>query len=1522
MVGHQNEKMGEGDNLENEAAERGYVEGELIRSEAKYRSLVEKAGAGIATSDLEGRLSYVNEKMCEIMGYTKDNLVGRQFIDFIHPDDKESILELFMNAAEKPYVGNDLEFRVLHKNGNVMYLYTKPTVLWLAGEIQGFNAIITDVTERRLMEEKLKEAEESHALFRDNFEGIVYQDTDMDFVPNFLSGAFKAITGYTEEEVLTGKTQWKDIVHPDDWPTIATTVEKLRSIPGYSIEIEYRIVTKEGETRWLNEYVHNACDESEKPKSIQGAMHDITERKLAQEALLNEERKFKSLAENSPNMIFINRRGKIEYANNRCEEVTGYTRDELCSPEFDFHCLVAPESKELVIENFQKHMRNEEVPPYEYSIINKNGEKLEIIITTKLIPFQGETAILGTITDITDRKRAEDALRDSEERMGAFMNSATDSFTWFDSKLNLVDINESGLRLVPGLKREDVLGKNLSDLAPDSEKTGRLEDYKKVIDTGQPLSFDEIISHTKFGPIHVSIRAFKVGDGLGLITNDITERKKATMALRESEERYRSLVETSHDLIWKCDAEGKFTYLNKAWEKTHGYEVEEMLGRKFTEFQLPEVAEHDTKEFGRNMAGGSVVGYETTHIAKSGEVINLVFNAIPIYNQNGEVVGTQGTAYDITDRKRAEQALKESEEKFRNYIENAPDGVLVVDEDGRYLEANDAICRITGYSKEELFEMSIPDTLAPESLEDGAKHFRDVVDEGRASGDLAFVRKDGTKGHWRVDAVKISESTYIGFIKDITEQRMAEEAVRESEKFLRKAQEVAKIGSWQWDIEKDDITWSEELYRLYDIDPKKGPLTYDKLMERVHPDDREYHDKHTASWIENKGGEPFEYRVMRRDGSIRHINGLGEVECDEEGKPMRMFGIVQDVTERKLADKALHESESRYRTLFEKSPASVTLVNMSGSIEDCNEATEKLIGYSKEEIMGMEFEKLLTLKTEDLPKLQERFLTLVQGKDVEPYQLEIQRKDGESRWISIINSLQTDGEQLAGIQVIATDNTDAKLADQALRNSEKRLLDAQRIGKMGSWEWDIETNELYWSDEIYRSLGLDPQEFVPKYDDFIKILHPDDKEGVLAAVKAAMEGKKEYSVDHRVIKSDGTIVHMYCHGEVNRNENGDPVHMVGTMVDITDKKKADRALRESEERYRSLTQAALDGIIGIDGKGCITFWNKGSTRIFGHAEEEAIGRDFVELLVPKDHRERVSKKSKEFHENGALGPMTGKVSEAVALRKSNEIFPVELSIAPVRSKGSWESVVVVRDISERRQIEEAKTRLLSNISHELRTPLTSIAGYAKFMLTGKLGELCGNHERCLNIIADESDRLRTLIDDTLDLITIDSGGAEMEMNDVTLTEIIEQLISSMEIELKEKHISLEKKIPGDMRPIKGDEDRLFQLFSNLLSNAMKFTPKGGLIEIRSREEDGDIVVEVADTGIGIPADELPRVFERFYQVDSSLARKYGGMGLGLAICDEIVEAHGGKIEAESTEGRGSVFRVSLPGIQEEIDEKQ
>jgi signal transduction histidine kinase len=249
-------------------------------------------------------------------------------------------------------------------------------------------------------------------------------------------------------------------------------------------------------------------------------------------------------------------------------------------------------------------------------------------------------------------------------------------------------------------------------------------------------------------------------------------------------------------------------------------------------------------------------------------------------------------------------------------------------------------------------------------------------------------------------------------------------------------------------------------------------------------------------------------------------------------------------------------------------------------------------------------------------------------------------------------------------------------------------------------------------------------------------------------------------------------------------------------------------------------------------------------------------------------------------------------------------------------------VSVVRDITDRKNAEEVKETFLSNITHELRTPLTSIEGYTGLLLSGKIGELHEKHRKCLEVVAEDSDRLRTLIDNALDLMAVDAGRLDLDMSGVSIPMIVDQIISSLKIELENKGISLFRRMSPNLELVRGDSGKLFQLFSNLLVNAMKFTPDGGSIEISSKSSNGFATVEITDTGIGISSEDLPYVFDRFYQADSSRSNRFRGMGLGLAICREIAEAHGGEIEADSQVGKGSVFRVTLPLDTEVLNDEE
>ena len=429
------------------------------------------------------------------------------------------------------------------------------------------------------------------------------------------------------------------------------------------------------------------------------------------------------------------------------------------------------------------------------------------------------------------------------------------------------------------------------------------------------------------------------------------------------------------------------------------------------------------------------------------------------------------------------------------------------------------------------------------------------------------------------------------------------------------------------------------------------------------------------------------------------------------------------------------------------------------------------------------------------------------------------------------------------------------------------------------------------------------------------LIAEDDRRRAAKNMEKVLKVDRVKNVEYVCLSKNGRKFPVELSASVLRDASGNPTHFVGITKDITKRKEAEEEIRRSEERFRTLFEFAPDACVLFDTEGNFVDGNKAAEKLLGYTLEEVLGKNLFDLGVfSHEDIECVLENLMETAKGKPSGP-----DEFVLKRKDGDRIPVETRTLPMNIEGRDMIYAVARDITLRKQADEAKVGLISNISHELRTPLTSIHGYVRFMLSGKMGEFSEKQKKALEIIAEESDRLRGLIDNFLDLMTIDTEGLRMDLNEISLPRIIDSLTSSMEVELEKKEISLSKDFSPDLDPIVGDEAKLRQALSNLLDNAIKFTPSRGAIQITAKKDDKAVVVEVADTGMGIVPEDIPHVFERFYQADSSSTRVFGGAGLGLAICKEIVEAHGGRIEVESEIGKGSVFRVVLPQVEEALD---
>ena len=377
--------------------------------------------------------------------------------------------------------------------------------------------------------------------------------------------------------------------------------------------------------------------------------------------------------------------------------------------------------------------------------------------------------------------------------------------------------------------------------------------------------------------------------------------------------------------------------------------------------------------------------------------------------------------------------------------------------------------------------------------------------------------------------------------------------------------------------------------------------------------------------------------------------------------------------------------------------------------------------------------------------------------------------------------------------------------------------------------------------------------------------------------------------------------------------------------------RREAALRESETQLRAILEGALDAVVGMDASGDVIDWNAQAEATFGYTRAEAVGRRLAELIIPLPLREAHYKGLERYFETGE-GPILNRRVEVEAQRKDGSRVPIELAITVVKGWGFYRFNAFARDISDRRAADTERNRLLEEareanrmkdeflamLSHELRTPLSAIVGWAHMLRTGGLDE--PTVARAIETIDRNAKVQNQLIEDILDVSRIVAGKFHLDMRSVDLVRIVEAAIDTVSPLAASRGVQLRQDLSAEIGPCCpaiGDPDRLQQVVWNLLTNAIKFTPRGGVVtvEVRRQDDPAEFEIVVRDTGQGIAADFLPHIFERFRQAGTG-ARRHGGLGLGLSIVRHIVEMHGGTVMATSAgEGQGSVFTLRLPVVE-------
>ncbi len=672
-------------------------------------------------------------------------------------------------------------------------------------------------------------------------------------------------------------------------------------------------------------------------------------------------------------IIIIDSSGLVSYWNPGAEKIFGYKSKEVIGRKLD-ECIIPNKYRKAHLKGlagFTKTGRGKLIgKTFEFEGLKKDGKEFPIELSLSSFKQDGKWYATGIIRDITRRKLLEEALSNSEEQYRLLIENSADCICYISLDARYLYMSPGGIRLNELKGVDEIQGQDCTEDINAEFKVSMKNAIERA-KCGETVSLEYVSTTPSGKEIWWESSTNPIKDDKGRVTKlirfskDITERKKMEDAVRESETKYRDLVETSQDLIFKCDREGRFVYLNPAWETTLGYKSEEMLGRKFTEFKTPKQAEKDLKVFKSEFEGKEVLGYETVYISKSGTSRNLVFNARLLKDGDGNVIGTQGTAHDITKRKRAEEELKKSFNLTNAIIEGGKDFVFVKDIRGHYIMLNSHATGTFGKTVDETIGKSDMDLFPPHVAKKIMKDDRRILASGKTETFEEDIVAKGvtktvlvTKGVYRNDQDDIVG--LFGIARDITERKRVEKSLQESSRLLEESQRVANLGSYTFHVSSGMWSSSEILDEIFGITDKAFTKDTEGWLQIIHPEQKAEMQSHLMNHVLAKRNKfDKEYRIIRLDnGQERWVHGLGELVLDENQNPVKMIGTIQDITERKKLEQQLIHTE--------KLSSIGTFV--SGVAHELNNPLTAILGYAG--LLQDDYENLPQHIKEDLDNIK------------------------------------------------------------------------------------------------------------------------------------------------------------------------------------------------------------------------------------------------------------------------------------------------------------------------------------------------------------------------------------------------------------------------------------------------------------------------------------------------------------------------------------------------------------------------
>ena len=705
-----------------------------------------------------------------------------------------------------------------------------------------------------------------------------------------------------------------------------------------------------------------------------------------------------------------------------------------------------------------------------------------------------------------------------------------------------------------------------------------------------------------------------------------------------------------------------------------------------------------------------------------------------------------------------------------------------------------------------------------------------------------------------------------------------------------------------------------------------------------------FHDFHSCeeskeftqklSWV-------FEHGIPLKDVHCKddrwYFRTLNPVKDSFSAHTTSVLVISRDITENKKTEEMLLENEKKYRTMFDFFPQTTFLVDTTGKILDANQQMNDWIGYAPNEIQSTNLFHVPIFTKESKKSMKKIFSKRYLNKKISPFEIQILTKRGETRR-GIVHTapLRDENGTLLNYLITISDLLEQKDESpqkkirtlsppmKTLTESEKRFQVVLENSLDMIYQWDLQKKTCdYVSPSSSKIIGYSPEEMLTfTFETIEEMIHPEDLLRWYQQLKTITDQPQQQnaiqSFEYRFKHKTRGYRWMRDTSTAIFDETHQPISLIGTLEDITDRKKVWEELVKSEEKYRILAETSADGVFTTDSLGRLTYVNPSFERLCGRRKSQILATPFRNYLLEdsvyffQQIFIDVRKKNDKI-ENVEL--------ELVA--SDGGITPIEANIAPLTKQAEFSGVVcTVRDITQRREIEDElkknerlKTEFMNIAAHELRSPVTPIKGYLDLIIhDNESNEKIKNWAK---ISLRNAERLLKLVNDILDVSRLDSDTMRFDMEKIDLVEFLNEIVEDVKPAIMNKKLEFFINIPSPLPHIIGDKNRLSQVLKNLIGNSLKFTDCGS-ISLNVEKKDNHIQIAVIDTGIGISKDELRKIFTKFYQAYTGEDRNNEGTGLGLFISKEIIKKHNGEIWAESEIGKGSRFIIQLPFVYKMI----